>query len=338
MKSDFNTSLAPFTTLRIGGPARVFIAANTEEEIQDAIRHARAKDLPLYPLGAGSNILVPDEGVEGVVLKVSFETISFERSGEDILLVAGAGVSWDRVVDRLGARGIFGIENLAGIPGTLGGAVVQNIGAYGAEFANVFDYADVIDRATGEERRVKSAEAAFRYRTSFFKEHHTDVITRVALRLTTRATPNITYADLAHADATGIALGTPIEIAKAVRAIRALKFPQAPDEGTAGSFFKNPVISGKRADSLAKRFAGLPTFREENGSVKVSLAWILDHALGLKGFAIGRARLYEKHPLVIVTQSGATAAEVEALATEVEKRVVVATSISIEREVETFGK
>ena len=329
--------LAPFTTFHIGGEARVFIEATTEEEIRAAFGEATRRALPLYPLGAGSNVLVRDEGVEGVVLKVALRDFTLTDDGDDPLLVAGAGLLWDEVVDRASAQGIFGIENLAGIPGTVGGAAVQNIGAYGAEFSHVFEYADVIESTTGEHVRITRAPAAFGYRTSFFKTHRAYVITRVALRLKKTVQPNLAYADLARAQAMGTPLTTPAEIARALRALRAEKFPQGAEEGTAGSFFKNPVIPHEQAAALAARYPGLPVFPQEDGTAKVSLAWLLDHALSLKGFSLGPVRLYEKQPLVIVAREGARAQDVDALAREVEARVLAATGIALAREVETFG-
>lgn len=332
-----HVSLAPFTTLGVGGAARFFAEAHTEEEVQEAIVFSLRRELPLLALGKGSNVLVPDAGIEAVVLRIAVRDIVVKEDGEDVLLAAGAGASWEDIVQEVGIRGIFGIENLAGIPGSLGGAAVQNIGAYGAEIADVFEYADTIDRTTGTKKRVFRDEAAFAYRNSLFKRRYEYIILRVALRLSGRAASNIAYADLICAGEDGIPLTTPIEIAYAVRTVRARKFPQDSEEGTAGSFFKNPVISRELYEDLARRFPGLPAFPQEDGVVKISLAWILDHALSLKGFSIGAARLYEKQPLVIVTRTGACASDVDALATEVERRVLAATNIKIEREVETFA-
>jgi len=331
-----NISLALFTTFHIGGPARFFREASTEEEIHGAIAYAQEHNLALYPLGAGSNILVPDNGVDGVVLKILLNNIAFENKSDETLLIAGAGVPWENIVDAASERELFGIENLAGIPGTMGGAAVQNIGAYGAEFSKVFDYADVVNSATNESSRIHLAEAAFAYRTSFFKKHREYIIVRVALRLSKQSSPNISYTDLVRAQAAGTQLSTPREIASAIRSIRATKFPDITKEGTAGSFFKNPIISRCLADSLIARFPGLPLFPQENGMMKLSLAWILDHILSLKGFSNGLVRLYEEQPLVIVARTGATAAEVDIFANEITKYVLSATGIAIEREVETF--
>ncbi|MFA5942621.1 MAG: UDP-N-acetylmuramate dehydrogenase [Candidatus Paceibacterota bacterium] len=332
-----NVPLAPLTTLGAGGAAKFFIHAQTEKDIDDALACAEVKGLSVWVLGNGSNILVPDAGVEDVVLKMALDGIAFEAADDETLLVAGAGTPWEEVVDVAGAHDLFGIENLAGIPGTVGGAAVQNIGAYGAELADVFEYVDGIDGVTGEHKQVARAEAAFAYRTSVFKKHRAYIVTRVALRLSKHAKPNLAYPDLTRARERGVPLSTPSEIARAVRAIRADKFPRIAAEGTAGSFFKNPLISRELADSLAERFDGLPVFLQENGRAKISLAWLLDHALALKGFAKGRVRLYEKQPLVIVVRAGATAKEIDSFANEIAEKVFSATGIRIEREVETFG-
>lgn len=337
MKLQENIPLAPHTTLGVGGRARYLIEVHTKEDIDEAIVFAREKDLPLFVLGKGSNVFVPDADVEGVVLLMSLRGIAIEEGAEEVVLIAGAGVPWEEVVDAASAQSVFGIQNLAGIPGSLGGATVQNIGAYGAEFSEVFEYADVVDRANGEKRRVMRAEAAFAYRTSFFKEHPELIITRVALRLSKSAQPNIAYADLVRAKEAGVPLDTPSEIAGAVRGIRADKFPRILGEGTAGSFFKNPIISRELGDELALRYPGLLVFPQEDGSAKISLAWILDHILLLKGYTKGHVRLYEKQPIVLVAHRGATATEVDEFANEIAERVKSATGITIEREVEIFG-
>lgn len=337
MKLQENISLAPLTTLGVGGEAQFFIEAQIEKDIDDAVVFAQKEKLPLCILGRGSNVLVPDEGISGVVLKIGMQDIAVEENDDSILITAGAGALWDAIVDEAGRRGVFGIENLAGIPGTLGGAAVQNIGAYGAEFAPVFEYADTIDSVTNAHARITRSHAAFAYRTSFFKEHPEIIIVRVALRLAKNAQPNISYPDVARVAAAGAPLTTPIDIALVIRAIRAKKFPHPLGGGTAGSFFKNPVVPSALAATLTERFPDLPTFPQPDGTVKISLAWVLDHVLSLKGYARGSARLYEAQPQVIVARAGATAAEVDALAREVTERVQEATGIAIEREVETFG-
>lgn len=338
MNPQENIPLAPFTTLGVGGIARFFIEAKSEEDIRGAVAFARDNAWPLFVLGAGSNVLVPDDGVAGVVLKLAIGDISVAEGETAVEIIAGAAARWDDVVDAAGTCRVFGVENLAGIPGSVAGAVVQNIGAYGAELSTVFSYADCIDAKDGSSHRITLPEAEFAYRTSIFKNRREFIIVRVALTLSKSATANLSYGDVAQAHADGVPLRTPQEIARAIRAIRAKKFPSGEGgEGTAGSFFKNPVISAEEARVLTERFPGLPAYTQSNGAVKVSLAWLLDHALALKGYAVGPVRLYEKQPLVIVAKSGATAADVESLAREVVESVLSATGVHVEREVETFG-
>lgn len=326
--------LAPRTTLGIGGAAQTLIEVSDAEGVQTAIAYARDRGLPLAVLGAGSNLLVPDEGVRGVVLQITAADIAIAGDGT---LTADAGARWNDVVDAAVRAGWWGIENLAGVPGSMGGATVQNIGAYGGELSRAFLYVETIDKVTGETRRVERADAAFGYRTSFFKKQPNLIITKVALTLARESAPNLTYPDLVRAHENGVALTTPAEIADAVRAIRAAKFPRTKDEGTAGSFFKNPVIPLAQAHELSARYPGLPVYPQEDGTAKVLLAWILDRVLGLKGYARGHVRLFEGQPLILVATRGATARDVSTFADDVVARVHDATGITIEREVETFG-
>ncbi|MBI3572140.1 UDP-N-acetylmuramate dehydrogenase [Candidatus Kaiserbacteria bacterium] len=332
-----HTRLAPFTTFRVGGEAQLFTACETEEEVSAAVAHARDRGVPFLPFGSGSNILVPDEGVSGLAAKIEINRISFEERGDTVDVSAGAGVVWDALVQEAAARNLWGIENLAGIPGTVGGAPIQNIGAYGAELADTFLYADAIDAASGTRQCIDTPAARFGYRDSVFKKNRNLILTRIVLRLSRTPKPHLAYRDLADARGRSEPLNSPGEIGAAVRRIRSAKFPDLAQEGTAGSFFKNPVVSRATADALVKKFPSLPIFPRAGGSVKLSLAWLLDHALALKGFAVRQARLFERQPLVIVASRGASAHDIDACAQEVEKRVQNATGITLVREVETFG-
>lgn len=332
-----HTTLSPYTTFRIGGPARFFTEVKTAEEAHEAVAFAKRQKLPLLPLGGGANLLVPDEGVEGLVAKIEISEELWEEERESTKLIAGAGVSWDHLVEEASRRGLWGIENLAGIPGTLGGAVVQNIGAYGAELSEVFLFADTLDSKTGEEKRLFRKDCVFGYRESVFKKRPELLIIRAALVFSKKGNPRVTYPDLAFQVEQGKQFGAPADVAHAVREIRAGKFPDIRTTGTAGSFFKNPIVSAEVAAKLAEKFPGLKHFPQRDGREKIALAWILDHALFLKGYAHGHVRLFERQPLVIVAESGATAKEVEALARSVEERVFAETRITIEREVEAYG-
>ncbi|MBU6321405.1 UDP-N-acetylmuramate dehydrogenase [Patescibacteria group bacterium] len=326
--------LAPLTSFGVGGAARFFAEARSVEELAELADFARAHALPLRLLASGTNILVPDAGVEALVVRVVMDAVAFEEGSEGrTLVVAEAGARWDALVDAAAARGLWGLENLAGIPGSAGGALVQNIGAYGAEFARVFAYADVVDLASGEERRVLPAEAALGYRTSRFKSRRDLAIVRVAMSLAAEGVPDLAYADLARAKEAGVSLATPVEVARAVRAIRAEKFPAT---GCAGSFFQNPIVRAEKLAELRARYPELPAY-PVGGGAKIPLAWLLDHALHLKGYAEGPVRLFERQPLVVVASEGARAADVEALAREIEARVADAFGIALTREVETFA-
>ncbi len=330
-----NVSLASLTTFNIGGAARAVYECANSADLREALERIRASGMPWYVLGGGSNILAADEGYPGAIIRITDETISFTPRGETEEVVAGAGARWDALVEAAAARHAWGIENLAGIPGTAGAAPVQNIGAYGAELADTLAWVDAFDTNTDAVIRLTREECAFGYRTSRFKRDRTLIILRIALALSTAPNPRLSYADLARAQASGAALTNPGEIANAVRAIRAKKFPDLTKVGTAGSFFKNPVLSSAAYAALAQKYPGIPGFPFE-GKVKVSLAWILDHALSLKGFGEGNARLFEAQPLVIVAEPGARACDVERLAHVVAQKVFEKTNIELEWEVRSL--
>jgi UDP-N-acetylmuramate dehydrogenase len=287
-------------------------------------------------LGGGSNVLASDAGFAGLIIRPQIGGIDFiETADGSVEVVAGAGVGWDALVQACVERGLWGLENLAGIPGNVGAAPVQNIGAYGAELADTYIWCDALSRASGSSKRFAREEAQFSYRESIFKKEGEWIITRVALRLATVPKPNLVYADLMRAQKQGVLLTTPTEIAEAVRAIRSQKFPSLADWGTAGSFFKNPLIPSAAYAALERRYPGMPGFPSD-GMVKVPLAWVLDHVLSLKGFKNGHVRLFEHQPLVLVTESGATANAVENFANEISEKVFSATGIKVEREVQSL--
>ena len=293
--------LAPLTTLRLGGAARFFCEAKTEADVAAACVFARERGLALYPLGGGSNILVPDGVVDGVVLKVAIGGTNFEKDGSGAFAVAGAGVAWDDLVARSVEEGLWGLENLSGIPGSVGGAVAGNIGAYGAALSQTLQWVDVFDCEEMSVKRMSNADCAFGYRDSFFKQNgKRSIILRAAFRLSPAGAADISYKDLAeHFSDSREAASPAIETVRAaVLGIRKGKFPDLSQEGTAGSFFKNPVVPLVEAQTLQKTYPELPIFAlPESPGVKVPLAWILDKVLGLKGFAVGGARLFERQPL-----------------------------------------
>lgn len=335
MKEDAHVSLASFTTLKVGGEAAALVHARTEQDIIDAVALARSRTLPFYTLGEGSNVLASDEGYGGVVIRVEIPGLAFSEEGEETLVTAGAGVSWDALVQGAAERGLWGIENLAGIPGTVGAAPVQNIGAYGAELRETLRFVDAYDAGEGKMLRLSAAECALGYRDSRFKHEPNLIITAVTLALRTDGAPRIEYGDLLAAREAGIDLTTPAAIGDAVRAIRAKKFPDLAEFGTAGSFFKNPVLTPEAYAALSALHGTVPKFPNPSG-IKVPLAFILDKVLGLRGYRKGNAWLFGAQPLVLVLDRGGRAEDIEALAQDVEKKVIDATGIKIEREVRTM--
>ncbi len=323
-----NAPLSALTTFGLGGAARFLIEAQQVSELLQALTFAKEKNLKTLVLGGGSNLLVGANGFDGLVIKIDIGGIV--REGE--LLVAGAGESWDALVARAVEEGLWGIENLSGIPGTVGAAPVQNIGAYGAEVKDTLAWVEAFDTQSGTLVRLKNSECNFGYRTSRFKqETGRFVIVRAAFQLQKDGTPNASYKDLADAVRLNLT-----EVRDKVLAIRAGKFPDLQKEGTAGSFFLNPVVSAEKAAELIARYPQLPHFPAEGG-IKVSLAWLLDKVLHIKGMSVGGARLFENQPLVVVAAHGSTSEEVRELVQKVSALAKKELGITLEPEVKIIN-
>jgi UDP-N-acetylmuramate dehydrogenase len=323
-----HVSLGDLTTFRVGGAARYFARIESLEALQEALRLAHERGLKLLLLGGGSNVLVSESGFDGLVLKL--EMRGMEREGDT--LVVAAGEKWDALVERSVEEGLWGLENLSGIPGLVGAAPVQNIGAYGAELKDSLAWLEAYDTEEGVVRRFKKEACGFGYRTSIFKkEAGRFVVLRAAFSLAPDGAPNASYKDLAGAE-----FFTLLQVREKVLSIRAAKFPDLSIEGTAGSFFLNPIVNEAEAAALLVRYPELPNFKAEGG-VKLSLAWILDRVLDVKGLAEGGARLFEKQPLVIVASRNASAQDVERLAEKVSVMVKKECGIKLEREVRTIS-
>lgn len=328
--------LHTLTTLKVGGVARYVVVCKTPGDVKEAVAFAQKHQLPFAPLGGGSNVLAADDGFPGVVILIQIGGMIFQQDDSgSVRVVVGAGVSWDEFVAEAAARGLWGVENLAGIPGTVGAAPVQNIGAYGAEVAQVIKEVEVYDALTNEVTQIASDACQFGYRDSRFKHEPNLIILSVTFLLSPHSAPRVGYADLAAAIERGEDLSTPAAIGAVVRRIRGGKFPDLATCGTAGSFFKNPIISHEQHAALAQVLGAVPSFPVAGG-VKVPLAFILDRMLGLRGHRAGNVSLFGNQPLVIVADAGATAHEIDTFAHDIAARVKKATNISIEREVRNF--
>ncbi len=330
-----NVVLSSYTTFHIGGPADYFVAVEDVQQLMAAAHWVREKSLPLTILGGGSNMIVSDLGIRGLVAHVVMKGIDVEEHDDEVLLRAGAGEVFDEVVEYAVSREWWGLENLSSIPGYVGATPVQNVGAYGVEMSERIASVEAYDTRSDEVRVFTPEECRFEYRDSFFKslEGKEYVITHVTYRLSKHARPVLTYRDLASWSATQEGDINIREIRNAVKEIRAQKFPDWRQVGTAGSFFKNPIISAEEYERLRTQYPDIPGHEQKQGGVKVSLGWILDRVLALRGYRIGNVGTYEHQALVVVNHGGATAADVELFARDVQKKVFDATNISIEWEV-----
>jgi UDP-N-acetylmuramate dehydrogenase len=335
-----NVPLFPHTTFRIGGPARFFCEVNKEEDVLEALNFAKEKSLPVFVLGGGSNILVSDLGFDGLVMRNMIKGVEVENS----LVTVGAGEDWDKFVETSINKNMYGLENLSLIPGTVGAAPVQNIGAYGVEVADYIEKVSAIRISDSNKVIFSKAECNFSYRDSFFKRNTGQyVITSVTFSLKNISEVNISYPDLkkffSESDVNKI---TPKYVRDAVISIRRRKLPDVDGGenkyGTAGSFFKNPVITKEHFESLKSKYPGIPSFpTSKEGSIKVPAGWILDHVCGFKGYSHGPVGVYKDQALVIVTERDAKAKDVKDLADSMSKAVKEHTGIDLEPEVQFIG-
>ncbi|MBW8869516.1 MAG: UDP-N-acetylmuramate dehydrogenase [Acidobacteriales bacterium] len=348
MRIEENKELAPLTTFGVGGGGRWFVEAETEADVVDAAAWARARGAPLFVLGGGSNLLVADGGFQGLVLHVALKGIGPRdcqgESGEQLYEVA-AGEDWDGFVQRTVEENCAGLECLAGIPGTVGGTPVQNVGAYGQEVARTITRVRAFDRHGSTMVELSAEECRFGYRRSRFNtvDRERYVIVGVEFRLRRGGAPSLEYADLQRAFPAG-SNPTPAQVAQAVRRIRQSKgmliVAGDPDCRSAGSFFKNPVVSREEAASVA-RVAGAepPQFKTGNDSdlVKISAAWLIEKSSFAKGYVLGRAAISSKHTLALVNLGGATAAEIVGLAERIRSGVFDRFSIELQMEPVMLG-
>jgi len=323
-----NVPLTPLTTLRIGGPARFFVRAESEEQVVRAFDFARENSLQVFVLGGGSNVLISDNGFDGLVLQIAPKGISREISDDAVFVTAQAGEDWDAFVAKCVEEDLAGIECLSGIPGLVGGTPVQNVGAYGQEVSETIVSVRCYDRNSGKLVEITKAECGFEYRKSIFNSTAREryVVVAVKYRLVKSGEPKIVYKDLreyferrGHGDAAGSVLcATLQETRDAVLEIRRAK-SMVIDEGdpnsrSAGSFFKNPIVTlTKYSEISATSEREVPKFMADDVHVKIPAAWLIENAGFHKGFTLGNAGISTRHTLALINRGGATAAEVIAL-------------------------
>lgn len=326
-------SFRTLTTLKVGGDIKHVERVTSRRDCLALVAELDSKKDPLLILGGGSNILASDSVYEGTVVIPSFSSFLFEEvAPPKVRVVVDAGVVWDTLVEESVARGLWGIENLSSIPGSVGASPMQNIGAYGADVSKTIEWVDVYDRIEKAEKKLRVSDLSFGYRTSVLKkERGRYVVLRVSFLLSKHATPHTSYKDLALVFEGNSAPTLP-EIRDAVIRIRTGKFPSLAEYGTAGSFFLNPVVSQEIARAFLRHYPNAPHFQEKD-RVKLSLAWMLDSIIHAKGMRVGGAFVWDKQPLVIATNNNATGNDVRVLMKTVQEKVFHATNIVIEPEV-----
>jgi UDP-N-acetylmuramate dehydrogenase len=318
--------LAPHCTLRLGGPARYFVEAADEAAVVGAVEWAAARDLPVHVLGGGSNLVIADEGVDGLVVKIALRGITARDASGAIEATAAAGEPWDALVRHTVERGWAGLECLSGIPGLVGATPIQNVGAYGQEVSDTLTAVRAFDR---ERRRVVTlgpAECGFGYRDSLFKSQSPGryVVLAATYRLAPGGAPNLGYADIARAlEARGVARPSLAEVRETVLRVRRSKSmvldPGDPNARSCGSFFLNPLVDAAALAGIEARVAGLdmPRWPQPDGRVKLSAAWLIERAGFTRGQTEGPVGLSTRHTLAIVCHDGARARDVVAFARRV---------------------
>jgi UDP-N-acetylmuramate dehydrogenase len=349
-----NVPLAPLTTLQVGGAARYFAELKREDEVREAVQFAKTRDLPLLVLGGGSNLVVADSGWPGLVLKVAIGGIAHPNTndapGNAVLFSVGAGVNWDDFVAQAVVQNCAGVECLSGIPGSVGGTPVQNVGAYGQEVADTIESVRALDLKQDRIVVLPKPACGFRYRSSIFNstEHGRYIILRVNYRLKRGGAPSLKYADLqkhfaessAERSAEKKKQPSLAEVREAVRAIRRSKgmliVPGDADCRSAGSFFKNPVVSEARFKDLVARAASkgleIPSYPALDAQHKVSAAWLVEHSGFSKGYAVGNAGISHKHALALINRGEARASDIVGLKDAIQQGVQEAWGILLEPE------
>ncbi len=325
-----DVSLAAHTTLGVGGNARYLARCDGAAMLDDLLCWGRQAGLPIFVLGGGSNVLVSDSGFEGLVILMAGGQIAFESQGERVLVRADAGIEWDTLVEQTVDQGLGGLECLSGIPGRVGAAPMQNIGAYGQEVAETIQAVQVVERATGKNEQIPGASCGFGYRSSHFKGKWRDryVVTRVDFLLPRTTVGSVTYPDLRRR--LGLTATGPSpdlhQVRQEVLAVRRAKSmvidPGDPNRLSAGSFFTNPFVTPEVATIIRRRSdRELPSYPSADGLLKLSAAWLIEEAGFSRGYKLGCAGLSSRHTLALINRGGATARDLLKLAAVIRHRV-----------------
>jgi UDP-N-acetylmuramate dehydrogenase len=326
-----NVPLAPRTTLAVGGPARWFVEAHDEYTVLDALDWAKARGLRLLVMGAGSNLVVADEGVDALVVKIDLRGV-YTREVEGLVdLTAAAGEPWDDLVRRAVAHGWAGLECMSGIPGLVGATPIQNVGAYGQEVSDTVTEVRALDTETGEIVTLANRDCCFAYRDSRFKsvEPRRWAVLSVSYRLQPGGLPTVRYADVEkHLEDRRLVTPTLADVRESVLAIRRAKSmvlddPRDPNRRSCGSFFTNPVVTTAELARVEERVSdrAMPRWPQPDGRVKLSAAWLIERAGFKRGHRHRNVGLSTRHALAIVCHEGAHARDVLEFARHLQQAV-----------------
>ncbi len=329
-----NCSLKPYNTFGVDYACSELISVDTKSELMRLCLKLFSEGKPYFVLGGGSNILLT-ENYLGTVVQVCSKGIVCHEDDEFYYLNVEAGEGWHRLVEYCLAASMPGLENLALIPGTVGAAPIQNIGAYGVEFNEICDWVEFLDLRDGELTRYKQEECQFGYRESIFKGvlKGISVITSVGIKLAKNWQPNLSYGPLKRFENTGV---TPKEIFDCICSTRNEKLPDPRLIGNAGSFFKNPIISSSKFQQLIGKHPSLVGYPLPDGFVKLAAGWLIDNA-GLKGASVGDAAVHEQQALVLINRGQASGKDILKLALKVIETIKIKFDVTLEAEPRVIG-
>ncbi|GAB7532493.1 UDP-N-acetylmuramate dehydrogenase [Pseudomonas sp. 3A(2025)] len=326
-------SLKPFNSFAVDVQAQLFAEAHDDDQVRQALARARELQVPLLVIGGGSNLLLSAD-VQALVLRMASRGVRIVSDGpQQVVVEAEAGEPWHPFVQTCLQMGLAGLENLSLIPGTVGAAPMQNIGAYGVEIKDVFHSLIALERETGELHAFSLQQCRFGYRDSVFKRNPGRwIILRVRFTLSREAHLHLEYGPVRQRlSELGIDQPTPLDVSRAICSIRSEKLPDPAVLGNAGSFFKNPQVSAEQADALKLRYPQLVAYPQADGQVKLAAGWLIEQA-GWKGFREGDAGVHRLQALVLVNYGAATGVQLLNLAQRIQADIVERFGVSLEME------
>lgn len=335
-----NIPLSDLTTFRVGGLAKYYVEVKSKKELLETVEFAKDKKLPIFVLGGGSDVLLSDKGFKGLVLRYKGKSLKFEKKDGVVLVTAGAGLIWDDLVKKAVEKNLQGIECLSGIPGSVGAAPIQNIGAYGQELKDVFVALIAYDFKESKFVNFTKSDCKFSYRESVFKRPENKgkyIITDLTLKLNKDSLPTLSYQSLVeYLKEKKINKSSLQQVREAVLDLRGQKLEDPKILGNAGSFFKNPIVDQNILNKLLKSYPKMPYY-PGGRKFKLFAGWLIDNA-GWKGKRVGGAMVSKNNALVLINPEGkASAKDIKGLAEEIKKDIQDKFGVELEPEVQFIG-